>query len=143
MGICSHLTRFPPRKSGTGPGRVVQFANLLSSLLVRIYRAVSEGRRGSVSQVTEQVRQEVLRLHGEGKGISEIGRLLGLDRKQVARALAHEGIEPPPSTSATCRLPEILELRRQGVSITEIGRRLGFSRNAIRRVLRKNHANAG
>jgi DNA-binding NarL/FixJ family response regulator len=84
------------------------------------------------------VRAQVLLLHSEGKGVCEIAREVGIDRKQVARLLAHEGVTNPPSTPATSRLTEILELRKQGVSITEIGRRLGFSRNAIRKALRKN-----
>jgi hypothetical protein len=64
----------------------------------------------------------------------QLGRLLGLDRKQVARALAHEGVKNEPARSAASEL-DIRELREAGVSIAEIGRRLGFSRNASRRAL--------
>jgi transposase-like protein len=79
----------------------------------------------------------VLRLHEEGGRITDIVREMGLDRKQIARVLAHEGIKNAPSIPASSRLPEIQELRRQGVSVSEIGRRLGFSRNAIRRALQR------
>jgi DNA-binding NarL/FixJ family response regulator len=102
---------------------------------VRVYQGISEGRKGSVGKVTDEVRTEVMRLHRDGHGVVEIARRLCLDRKQVSRALAHEGITNAPSTPASSRLPEILALRRQGVSIAEIGRRLGFSRKAVSRAL--------
>jgi DNA-binding NarL/FixJ family response regulator len=79
----------------------------------------------------------VLRLHGAGSSVCQIAAETTLDRKQVTRILAHEGIRNPPSTPATSKLPEILELRSKGVNITEIGRRLGFSRNAVRKALGK------
>jgi len=94
-----------------------------------------EATQGSVGKVTEEMRAEVLRLHGQGKGVLEIARASELDRKQVSRALAHEGLQNPPSTPASRRLPEILDLREKGVSIAEIGRRLGFSRRAVSRAL--------
>jgi len=87
--------------------------------------------------VTNELRATVLRLHEEGRKIAEIARETRLDRKQVSRILAHEGIKNPPSTPAINKLPEILELRSQGVTTTEIGRRLGFSRKAISRTLNK------
>jgi hypothetical protein len=65
----------------------------------------------------------------------EIARASGLDRKQVSRTLAHEGIHNAPPATASSRLPEILALRGQGVSIAEIGLRLGFSRQAVSRAL--------
>jgi hypothetical protein len=106
-------------------------------LFVRVYRNVSEGRKGSVGKVTREKRPEVLRLHGEGQGVVAIARLVGLDRKQVARILDQEGIKGQPSVSASAALPQILELRRQGHGIAAIGRQLGFSRNATRKALSK------
>jgi hypothetical protein len=61
----------------------------------------------------------------------------GLDRKQVARLLEHQGHKGKPSVSASSVLPQILELRGQGKTLEEIGQILGFSRKAIGRALAK------
>ena len=102
---------------------------------MRVYHGISEARKGSVGQVTAKVRAQVLRLHGEGIGVCEIAREVGIDRKQVARVLESVGIKQEASTPASSRLAEILELRGRGVSISEIGRRLGFSRKAVAKAL--------
>jgi hypothetical protein len=43
------------------------------------------------------------RIHGEGKKVMRRGRLLGLVRKQVADALAHEGVKKAPNESPASR----------------------------------------
>lgn len=87
--------------------------------------------------ITPELRSRVADLHAEGKGIAEIGRATGLDRKQVARILEGQGVKNSPSVSASSRLPEILNLREQGKTLEEIGQTLGFSRKAIGRALAK------
>jgi hypothetical protein len=87
--------------------------------------------------ITPELRSKVADLHAEGKGVLEIGRLTGLNRKQVARILEGEGVKSPPPVPASSRLPEILELRGQGKTLEEIGAALGYSRKAIARALQK------
>ena len=63
-------------------------------------------------------RSEVLSLHEAGRSVCEIAAEVCFDHKQLARVLAHEGIQNVPSMPAASHLPEILELRQQGISIT-------------------------
>ncbi len=87
--------------------------------------------------ITPELRDRVAELQGEGKGIAEIGRLLGLNRKQVARILEGRGIKNTPNVPASSRLAGILKLHGQGKTHAEIGELLGFSRKAIGRALQK------
>lgn len=78
----------------------------------------------------------ILDLHAQGQKPAQIGRATGLNRKQVARVLAAEGIARERFVSASTILPQIVELRKQGLTLEEIGRQVGYTRNAIGRALR-------
>ncbi len=82
------------------------------------------------------MRQRILELHHQGERPAQIGRATGLNRKQVARVLAAEGITRQAFVPASAVLPQILEFREQGLTLEEIGERLGYSRGAVGRALR-------
>jgi AraC-like DNA-binding protein len=86
--------------------------------------------------ISPDVRARIIALHREGKLPRQIGRETGLNRKQVARVLAAEGIRRRPYTSATTILPRILKLRDQGLTIGQISTKVGFSKGAVGRALR-------
>jgi hypothetical protein len=93
--------------------------------------------------ITLELRTKVANLHAEGKGIAEIGKATGLDRKQVARILEGRGIKNSPSVPASSRLPGILKLRAEGKTLEEIGAAVGFSRQAVGRALQKARQGTG
>jgi hypothetical protein len=123
---------------GRSAGAGWTFRNpVLFALLARRYpvEIIEDTKRNIGLQpafsTTHEQREQVAELHNQGYGPSEIGRLTGLDRKQVTRVLKHQGNKGKASVPASSRLPEILALREQGKSLAEIGRLLGFSRKAI------------
>jgi hypothetical protein len=59
---------------------------LLAAVLARKYIVPQTGN--AKAGESESLTPRILALHKEGKGPSEIGRLLGIDRKRVARVLA-------------------------------------------------------
>jgi hypothetical protein len=134
----------PPALLGRSAGAGCAFGNpVLFALLARRYtvEAIEVTKREEGFQpahaITPELRSKVAELHAEGKGVVEIGRMTGLNRKQVARILEGQGVKNPPSVPASSRLPEILELRGQGKKLEEIGQILGFSRKAVGRALAK------
>lgn len=60
---------------------------LLAANLSRRFVAIPSGN-GKAALLTEKVKARVHEYHRQGKGASEIGRLLAIDRKQVAKILA-------------------------------------------------------
>jgi DNA-binding CsgD family transcriptional regulator len=128
----------PPASFLRSAGGDGQFASLLLAFLARRYpvEVVEEIRPQPSDTITPALRDRVAALHAEGKRPCEIGRICGLNRKQVARIFAGPGVTNPPSVPASTRKAEILDLRKQGLTQAEIGERLGYSRKAIAKALR-------
>jgi hypothetical protein len=83
-------------------GPVVHIEALLRAVLSRRYEVPPTGN-SKTSLLTPETISRIHDLHDEGKGPVEIGRVLGISRKQVARVVAElKAAEEKPAKPSPC-----------------------------------------